>query len=95
MSLSLTLAVGWTVAAVIGAPWAADRAAYPVGRAALIALMLGGIPILGLLTYHNGPVAGLLGIGLGTLLLGHPSVRLRGALGRRRRSLPAPDRGEG
>lgn len=80
MSLSLTLACLWGIAANLLAMLPSHdnhrRAAY-----ALIAL---GIPILGLVTYQHGPVAGMLVMGAACSILRWPVVflgrRLRGRL---------------
>ncbi|WP_116133841.1 DUF2484 family protein [Tropicimonas sp. IMCC34043] len=83
MSLSLVLAAAWTVAVVASAPCAVEHS----GRMILLAYVAAGIPLLGYMTYQNGPVAGLLGFAVGAVILGHPLLRLRGPLQWLRRRL--------
>lgn len=72
MSLSLILACVWAVAAnlaaMIPAPDNHWRRAY--------VLIACGIPLLGFVTYENGPVAGLIVMAAGMSLLRWPLVYL-------------------
>lgn len=79
MSLSLILACLWAVAANLAAMipsrdnhW---RRAY--------VLIVCGIPLLGYVTYENGPVAGLIAMAAGMSLLRWPVVYLGSWMRRR------------
>lgn len=67
MTPSLMLACGWAIAAAITA-----LLPHRLHRAAACALIAGGIPILGWVTYQNGPVWGLLVLGAGASILCWP-----------------------
>jgi hypothetical protein len=72
MSWAIAAACGWVVAAsLIGALPSRDRH----WRAAYVLIAL-GIPILGWLTYVDGPVWGLAALAAGTSILRWPVIHL-------------------
>jgi hypothetical protein len=81
VTLSLTLACLWAVAASVIALLPSKRRHWPQAYV-LIAL---GIPLLGYVTYENGPTAGLICLVAGASILRWPLVYLvrwlRGAVG--------------
>lgn len=68
MSLSLILALLWLVAANVIAMFPSKRNHWPAAYL-LIAL---GVPLLGYLTYENGPLVGVLALAAGASLLRWP-----------------------
>lgn len=72
MSLSLILACLWALLANIIAMLPSRRAHWP----AAYGLIATGIPILGYVTYQNGPVAGLIVLAAGVSLLRWPVIYL-------------------
>ncbi len=78
MSLSLIFACGWLVLANVIAMFPSKRNHWPAAYF-LIAI---GIPILGYVTYQNGPFVGLLALVAGASILRWPLVyawrRIRG-----------------
>lgn len=84
MNLSLSLLALWVVAGALtglaGPRW---------HRAGAFALVLTGIPLLGLLTYQNGPLVGLLAMVAGMSVLRWPVVVLGLSLEKRLRALAA------
>ena len=79
MTTSLVLALVWLVAANVIAVVPSRRNHWPQAWA-LIAV---GIPLLGYVTYENGPWAGLLALGAGMSVLRWPLRRGLGWLRRR------------
>lgn len=81
MNLSLILACLWAVTANVIAIFPSRRNHWP----AAYALIAAGVPILGFVTYQNGPVVGLVVLAAGMSILRWP-VRylfrwMRGAAG--------------
>ncbi|WP_068119219.1 DUF2484 family protein [Tropicimonas marinistellae] len=72
MSLSLTLACLWALAATFLAMIPSKRSHWPQAYV-LIAI---GIPLLGFVTYENGPMAGLLVFIAGASILRWPLIYL-------------------
>ena len=68
MNLSLTLACVWVVTACVIAMFPSKRHHWP---AAYILIAI-GIPILGLVTYQNGPWIGLIALFAGASILRWP-----------------------
>jgi len=64
MVLTAGAALIWLAVGVAACTLLADRA-----RTLRLGLVVAGIPLLGLLTLHLGPLAGLAGLGLGTGVL--------------------------
>lgn len=81
MSLSLILALLWLVAANVIAMFPSKRNHWPAAYL-LIAL---GVPLLGYLTYENGPLVGVLALAAGASLLRWPVFYLWRWLRRLRR----------
>jgi hypothetical protein len=81
VTLSLTLACLWVVAASVAGMLPSARQHWPAAYV-LIAL---GIPLLGFVTYQNGPWIGLLCLAAGASILRWPLLYLwrwlRGRLG--------------
>jgi len=67
MPISLLLAALW-----LGLAWLAKGAPPRIRWAVALALTATGIPLLGYVTMDAGPVAGLLGLALGALLIRWP-----------------------
>jgi hypothetical protein len=86
-NVSLALSVAWVVLAL--GPVLIGRCR--LGAAAVIALIALGTPILGLLTWQHGPVAGFAGLGVGALCLSVPprGPRRDGGRGAARGTQPA------
>ncbi|MEO1678614.1 MAG: DUF2484 family protein [Pseudomonadota bacterium] len=83
MTLSLSLACLWAVTACVIAMFPSRRKHWPAAYV-LIAL---GIPLLGYVTYENGPTAGVLCLVAGASILRWPVIyAVRGA---RQALLPA------
>ncbi len=78
MSLSLVLAMVWIVLANLIAMLPSRRNHWPAAYV-LIAL---GIPLLGYVTYENGPLVGLLALMAGASILRWPLIYLWRWLGR-------------
>ncbi|SDW54424.1 DUF2484 family protein [Roseicitreum antarcticum] len=79
MNLSLGLLAVWVVAGALTVPrW---------HRAGAFFLVLTGIPLLGMVTYQNGPVLGLLAMVAGMSVLRWPVVALGLSLEKRLRAL--------
>lgn len=72
MSLSLILSFCWVVIANVIAMFPAKNGHWPVAYV-LIAI---GIPLLGYVTYQNGPWVGLLALAAGASILRWPLVYL-------------------
>lgn len=72
MSLSLMLAFIWVIAANLIAMVPSKRLHWPQAYA-LIAV---GVPLLGFLTYENGPMVGLIGLAAGVSILRWPVIYL-------------------
>ena len=72
MNLSLIAACLWAIAANVSAMFPSRRKHWP----AAIVLILFGIPILGWVTYENGPLWGLLALAAGMSVLRWPVVFL-------------------
>ncbi len=85
MSTSLILALMWMVAANVIAMFPSRRSHWPAAYL-LIAL---GVPLLGYVTYQNGPIVGLITLAAGASLLRWPVfylwrwIRQVGRTGRR------------
>ncbi|MEI4473384.1 DUF2484 family protein [Frigidibacter sp. MR17.24] len=83
MALSLVLLMAW-VTAVNALPFVPARLRQGAG----VALVVCGIAVLGYLTAHCGPVAGIVALCLGAAMLRWPpTAALRPALHRGRRPL--------
>lgn len=72
MTLSLTLACLWAVAANVIAMFPSRRHHWPAAYG-LIAL---GVPLLGYVTYENGPWVGLICLAAGASILRWPVIYL-------------------
>ena len=72
MNLSLVLACIWVIAATFIAMLPSKRHHWPQAYA----LIAAGIPLLGYVTYQNGPVAGLLTFIAGASILRWPLIYL-------------------
>ncbi|RYH07663.1 DUF2484 family protein [Tropicimonas sp. IMCC6043] len=72
MTLSLVLACLWVVAATVMALIPSRRNHWPQAYA----LIATGIPLLGYVTYQNGPVVGLLVFLAGASILRWPLIHL-------------------
>ncbi len=72
MSLSLTLVCLWALAANVIAMLPSRRNHWPQAYA-LIAI---GVPILGWVTYQNGPLVGLIVLAAGVSVLRWPAIFL-------------------
>ena len=72
MSLSLILACIWALAANLAAMLPVRA---PHGRRGFV-LIACGIPLLGFVTYENGPIVGLIAMAAGMSLLRWPVVHL-------------------
>ncbi len=68
MSLSLVLALCWLVAANVIGMFPSKRNHWPAAYA-LIAI---GIPLVGYVTYENGPMVGLIALAAGASILRWP-----------------------
>ncbi|MEM0934931.1 MAG: DUF2484 family protein [Pseudomonadota bacterium] len=82
MPLSLTLACLWAIVACAVAFLPSKRSHWPQA----VVLIAIGIPLLGFVTYENGPLVGLLCFGAGASILRWPvvyAVRWLRASGRR------------
>mgnify|MGYP006275278965 CR=1 FL=1 len=72
MTLSLTLACLWAVVASLAATLPSKRRHWPHAYA----LIATGIPLLGYVTYQNGPMAGLICFAAGASILRWPLIFL-------------------
>lgn len=72
MNLSLIAACLWAIAANVAAMFPSKRKHWP----AAIVLLITGIPILGWVTFENGPLWGLLALAAGMSVLRWPVVYL-------------------
>ena len=72
MNLSLIAACLWAIAANVSAMFPSKRKHWP----AAIVLIVAGIPILGWVTFENGPLWGLLALAAGMSVLRWPVVYL-------------------
>lgn len=72
MTLSLALVCLWVVAASVAGMLPSKRSHWP----AAYALIAVGIPLLGFVTYQNGPFIGLLCLAAGASILRWPLVYL-------------------
>jgi len=72
MSLSLTLALLWLVAANVIGMFPSKRNHWP----AAYALIAVGVPLLGYVTYENGPLVGLVALAAGASILRWPVIYL-------------------
>ena len=72
MNLSLIAACLWAIAANVSAMFPSKRKHWP----AAIVLIAVGIPVLGSVTYENGPLWGLLALAAGMSVLRWPVVFL-------------------
>jgi Protein of unknown function (DUF2484) len=81
-TLPLLLCCLWVIAANIAGMLPSRRGHWP----AAIALVATGIPLLGLVTWQYGPIAGLVAFGAGASILRWP-IRLGLARMRRRRGI--------
>ncbi|MCI2398147.1 DUF2484 family protein [Aliiroseovarius subalbicans] len=72
MTLSLSLACAWAVLANVIAMFPSRRAHWP----AAYGLIAVGIPLLGYVTYENGPLVGLIVAGAGMSILRWPVIYL-------------------
>ncbi len=73
MTLSLTLACAWAVLANVIAMFPSRRQHWPGGLGGLIAV---GIPILGFVTYENGPLVAIVVAAAGMSVLRWPVIYL-------------------
>lgn len=90
MTLSLVLACCWVVAASGVAMLPSRRGHWP----AAWVLIGSGIPLLGYVTYQNGPVIGLIVLAAGASILRWPLVRLWRSLRARPRRVGETDKPE-
>ena len=72
MTVSLTLACLWAVVASLAATLPSKRRHWPHAYA----LIATGIPLLGYVTYENGPMAGLICLAAGASILRWPLIYL-------------------
>lgn len=72
MTLSLSLACLWAVVANVIAMFPSKRAHWP----AAYGLIAVGIPLVGYVTYENGPFVGLLVLAAGASILRWPIIYL-------------------
>lgn len=79
--LSLLLSCLWIVAANVAGLLPSRRGHWP----AAVLLIVTGIPILGLVTWQHGPVAGFIAFGAGASILRWPILLGLARLRRRRR----------
>ncbi|MFT6912708.1 MAG: membrane protease YdiL (CAAX protease family) [Paracoccaceae bacterium] len=82
MPLSLTLAFLWVVVALVLALLPSKRNHWP----AAYGLIVVGVPILGYVTYENGPMIGLVCLAAGASVLRWPLMYLGRYLRRRFRT---------
>ena len=86
--MSLLLSCFWIIAANIAGLLPSRRGHW----SAAVALIVTGIPILGLVTWQHGPVAGFIAFGAGASILRWP-IRL-GLARLRRRGRERPDQAQ-